>query len=593
MGWWRLESRSTAERTPANHNARRATQMIGRKTLAKTMEVRKSGVSRFNPPVKKGANTPFSAFEQGSVGDVRINQTQMSAIHHLYNTSPSIQAARSVLVGQLLSSGIALTRSGKAVKLTPTFEKHLEQCWMPFARSVIDHVLMYGFVVVSIEEEDSEPFAEFRKAKRQRGGGGGSSSSSGPASGVAREQNKIGDPQTKTAADAANVVSRAPAPPATPASPAVKNLIPIVPVLGSYEIALTPSGRAGYKRTARVFTTAPARAYTEDIYAAIFFRNEPDHNGSVVSSVGAAFEFASFVGALRDLALSAEVVRATPTLVTQSQPRSNISGPNGIDQTSLFFDSESRAIQQQSQDAEAGERTSQLALTARLAAELNRLRTTNVNPSTGQAQSQTPNLPPEIPPRLFALPDKQQLVPGALQPQARTDLESLVRLANDHIAAAMGVPASVVFEGAPKHAQNACLCCIRMTVCSPPTNRQIFIEFNEPTSASQHNRFFSRDHRQQRAHYDVHCRLRRGRHRGRRRRGTKPAGVPSHFDFGAARPVHFESRGLRNRDSGGAALARMHGGGDLGRARAASRTGKGDSGYEEDRGKDCQGGIGA
>lgn len=452
------------------------------------MEVRKSGVSRFNPPVKKGSNTPFSAFEQGSVGDVRINQTQMSAIHHLYHTSPSIQAARSILVGQLLSSGLSLTRNGKAVKLTPTFEKHLEQCWMPFARSVIDHVLMYGFVVVSIEEEESEPFAEFRKAKRQRGGGGGSSSSSGPASGVAREQNKIGDPQTKTAADAANVVSRAPAPPATPASPAVKNLIPIVPVLGSYEVALTPSGRAGYKRTARVFTTAPARAYTEDPYAAIFFRNEPDHNGSVVSSVGAAFEFASFVGALRELALSAEVVRATPTLVTQSQPRSNMPGQNGIDQTSLFFDSESRAIQQQSQDAEAGERTAQLALTARLAAELNRLRTTNMDPNTGQPQNQTPNLPPEIPPRLFALPDKQQLVPGALQPQARSDLESLVRLANDHIAAAMGVPASVVFEGMHSlltlPAQNACLCCIRMTVSSPPTNRQIFFEFNEPTSGA-------------------------------------------------------------------------------------------------------------
>jgi hypothetical protein len=409
------------------------------------MDVRKGGVSRFNPPVKKGSNTPFSAFEQGSVGDVRINQTQMSAIHHLYHTSPSIQAARSVLVGQLLSSGVSLTRNGKAVKLTPTFERHLEQCWFPFARSVIDHILMYGFVVVSIEEEDSEPFAEFRKAKRQRSGA--ASSSSEPASGVAREQNKIGDPQTKTAAEAANVVSKAPAPPATPASPAVKNLIPIVPVLGSYEIALTPSGRAGYKRTARVFTTAPARAYTEDQYAAIFFRNEPDHNGSVVSSVGAAFEFASFVGALRELALSAEVVRATPTLVTQSQPRSNLPGQNGVDQTSLFFDSESRAIQQQSQDAEAGERTSQLALTARLAAELNRLRTTNIDPHTGQAQNQTPNLPPEIPPRLFALPDKQQLVPGALQPQARSDLEGLIRLANDHIAAAMGVPASVVFEG--------------------------------------------------------------------------------------------------------------------------------------------------
>jgi hypothetical protein len=373
----------------------------------------------------------------------------MSAIHHLYHNSPSIQAARAILVGQLLSSGIALTRNGKAVKLTPTFEKHVENYWMPFARSVVDSILMFGFVVVSIEEQEARPFAAFSNKKRQRvDGGKNNDASSALPAGVAQQQNKIGDPQTKSEMEAANVVSRAPAPPSVQTGAGMRNLVPTVPILGSYEIALSPSGRAGYRRTARVFTTAPARAYTEDPYAAIFFRDEPDHNGSIVSSVSAAFEFASFVGALRELALSAEVVRATPTLVTQSQPRSQNASQSGIDQTSLFFDSESRAMQQQSQDAEAGERTAQLALTAKLAAELNRLRTTNADTSIGNGHRPSLSIPPDIPPRLFALPDKQQLVPGALQPQARTDLESLVRLANDHIAAAMGVPASVVFEGA-------------------------------------------------------------------------------------------------------------------------------------------------
>lgn len=404
------------------------------------MNVRKAGVASFQTPSKSPANNPWSAFESGSVGDVRVNQAQMSAIHHLYHASPSIQSARCIIVGQLLSSGLTLTRNGTSIKLTPTFERHLESCWLPFARSVIDQVMMYGFVVVSIEEEEKEPFSEYKKAKRPK--------ASPPSFGdTSTGQNKIGDPQTKTAADAANVVSKAPAPPPATSKSDITNLVPTVPILGSYEIALTPSGRAGYKRTARVFTTAPARAYVEDPYAAIFFRNEPDHNGNIISAVGSAFEFASFVGALRELALSAEVVRATPTLVTQAVPRNNAPGQNGIDQASLFFDSESRAIQQQSQDAEASERTAQLALSTRLAAELNRLRTTNIDPTTGQQQNQQQNLPPEIPPRLFALPDKQQLVPGALQPQARTDLEGLVRLANDHICAAMGVPASVVFEG--------------------------------------------------------------------------------------------------------------------------------------------------
>jgi len=385
----------------------------------------------------------MSAFEQGSAGECRINTKQMAAIQHLYHTSPSIQATRTILMGQLLGSGLQLTRAGKAVKLTPTFSRYLESKWTPFAREVIDHTLMYGMCVVSIEEEDPPPFSKFieesRKvavpsAKRRKAAGG-------PASDAPSGQ--PGDPQTKSASEGAQVVANAPGPPAS-----APNLVPIVPVYGTYEVAMTPSGRAAYSRRARVFTTSPAHAYTEDPYAAVFFRNDPDVDGNLVSPVASAFEFASFVNALRELALSAEVVRATPTLVTQSAPRTNNSTSGGVDTASLFFDSEARAVNQQQSDAEASERTQQLGLTVRLAAELNRLRTHVQDPgssSTGVAAPST--LPPEVPPRLFALPDKQQLVPNALQPQARTDLEQLMRLANDHIAAAMGVPASVVFEG--------------------------------------------------------------------------------------------------------------------------------------------------
>ena len=259
----------------------------------------------------------------------------------------------------------------------------------------------------------------------------------------ARAAPTSGDPQTKLDREAAEVVSKAPAP-----VPNTTNLVPVVPVLGSYEVALTPSGRAGYKRTARVFTTAPAHAYTQDEYAAIFFRNMPDQHGNIVSPVASAFEFVSFVNSLRELALSAEVVRATPTLVTQSAPRGNVGNQaGGVDPSNLFFDSESRAIQQQSSDQEASERTNQLALATRLAAELNRVRTT-IDPLAGSSAPPPPNLPPEIPPRLFALPEKQVLVPNALQPNARTDLEALLRMANESIACALGVPASVIFEGA-------------------------------------------------------------------------------------------------------------------------------------------------
>ena len=56
-------------------------------------------------------------------------------------------------------------------------------------------------------------------------------------------------------------------------------------------------------------------------------------------------------------------------------------------------------------------------------------------------------VPPPLPPNLFACPDRQQVVPGVRPPEARSDLVDLMRVVNDHIAAAMGVPASVIFEG--------------------------------------------------------------------------------------------------------------------------------------------------
>ena len=420
------------------------------------MDVHRAGKRALHSARSSAKSTPMSAFEQGSAGECRLNTKQMAAIQHMYHTSPSIQAARTILMGQLLGSGIQLTRDGKAVKLTATFQKHVEAQWIPFAREVIDHTLMYGMCVVSIEEQDEEPFAKFIKdSRRSQEASKQSAKRRKPSGGVASDapRGQPGDPQTKTASDGAAVVANAPGPAASG-----PNIVPVVPVFGTYEVALTPSGRAAYKRRARVFTTSPAHAYTEDPYAAVFFRNDPDVDGNVISPVASAFEFASFVNALRELALSAEVVRATPTLVTQSTPRVGTVGAGGVDTASLFFDQEARAVNQQQSDAEASERTQQLSLTVRLAAELNRLRTTNPNLTTGStgAGPSTSSLPPEVPPRLFALPDKQQLVPNALQPQARTDLEALMRLANDHIACSMGVPASVIFEGvyAPAPPQN-------------------------------------------------------------------------------------------------------------------------------------------
>jgi len=375
-------------------------------------------------------------------------------------------------VGQLLGSGLSLTRNGQAVKLKPAFSAHLEKAWLPFASQVVDHALMYGFVPVSIEEEAAQSFAAFRELAKKRRPPTAAPDGSSARTLEANEapSGQPGDPQNATGGG--EVVSKAPAPPPQATSSAT-NLVPRVPLLGTYEIALTPAGRGGYTRRTRVFTTAPAHAYTEDPYVEVFMRSEPDSAGNVVSPLAAAFESVSFVGALKELALTAETIRATPTLVTQSVTRTGAGTGNSsaLDAASLFFDAESRAVHQASQEEETSERTNQLGLTVRLAAELNRLRTSNAATTGGGAPIAQAGLPPEIPPRLFALPEKQQLVPGALQPSARgvrimrsnltflhniphprlvcvfvKDLESLMRMANDSVAAALGVPASVIFE---------------------------------------------------------------------------------------------------------------------------------------------------
>ena len=50
-------------------------------------------------------------------GEVKISTDKMVAINQLYMGNPSLQAARAILQGQLLSSGIRLMRKGEDVEL--------------------------------------------------------------------------------------------------------------------------------------------------------------------------------------------------------------------------------------------------------------------------------------------------------------------------------------------------------------------------------------------------------------------------------------------------------------------------------------------
>lgn len=353
------------------------------------MDLRKSGAPRSGATLL----SPHGPFAE--LGETQISDDQIAALRALYYQNPSMMAARSILVGQLLSSGIVVRRKGEDVVLTEGFAKHLEGVWIPFVRQCFDDLMVQGYVTVSIENEAPGPFSGLQKRKRK-----------------------------------SNVV----------------NLVPCVTEPGTCQVSFVRGGRNGYQRVYTAKSLAPGVSYGIDDQIGIFVRSHPDSLGNITSPVATCFNSASFVAALTELALQAEVVRARTLLVTQVPPRGDRGGSAPIDAANLFYDSESRALQSSDAAGEAEEQAASLSLLTKLCARLNQLQTHNQQQHSG-APAPAAHVPPEVPPRLFTLPEKQVLAPTPQQPQSRTDLEALLRQSNDSVCAAFGVPASVIFEG--------------------------------------------------------------------------------------------------------------------------------------------------
>jgi|AOAMet_66_BLW_10_1038536.scaffolds.fasta_scaffold01065_4 hypothetical protein len=339
---------------------------------------------------------PLNAIDAGSPGEIRISSDTMIAISHLYNSSPSIQAARAILLGQLLGSGVVVRRQGRDVNLKPVFARHLEDVWVPFARQVIDHFLMFGFVLVSLEKESPPPFANFVKGKQLA-----STSNMAP-------RGKQG--ATKEAPTPSEVRAKA-APPITDDARLDRrindtkvagggNLVPTVPDLGQYEVSFVHVGESNYQREYRVFSTNSDSVYRQDFSSELFFKSQPDAAGNICSPVSTVFQSASFISSLEELALQAEVVRARQLLVTQPAMRNQ--GSQNLDPSNLFFDSESRAVQASSASDEDTAQAQNLATTAKLMQMINRMQTTDqAGRERPAASGGVTHVPPPMPPQLF------------------------------------------------------------------------------------------------------------------------------------------------------------------------------------------------
>lgn len=373
-------------------------------------------------PKSSSSKTPFQVgphiglSSNGHPGEFRLNGNQMEAIESLYNSTPAIAAARSVLHGQLLSGGIVLRRNGTDVKLRPEFERYLSTKWLSFAADSLDSLLKWGLVAVAYDED--------LDLKRRR---------------------KASE----------NV------------------LCPIVPPRECIDIAYIAGGLAGYSREYIVYNLAPSFGNKRDENARVFIRESPDAAGNILSPMSKCFELASFVTALTELALTSEITLARPRVWTQARQER---GNSGNDAGNLFFDQESREVQNDL-DVEGNRHAAQaLNMQSQLARIINNLQTRgNEGPNhvkgsmTGNsvASGKHSHIPPEVPPAIFSLPRDQEVASTAGQmPQARGDLESLQRLAVELYGASFGVPADLLFNGRFASKNTSQLALLNSTVTS-------------------------------------------------------------------------------------------------------------------------------
>lgn len=352
----------------------------------------------------------------GGSAEHRLNLSQVYALEHMFQGNPAVQAARTVLSGQLLSGGISLRKNGNDVELQPAFRDHLNEVWLPFAQDVIDCFLKWGMVVISYEEHEDDLRRASLLSKRRK--------VDGPVS------------KGKAASRAAKAVQQ------TPTEPPV--VVPMVPMLGSYEIAYRMGGRAGYKREYMVYSTNPTTGTRVDEDARVVVKQHPDNVGNVNSPLASVFELGSFVAAIMDLAVVAESSRARPRMVTQMRKKD----ASALDPGNLFFDSESRAVQAGADADESAGQARALQLQQQMCDMINRLQTKHHGPdhdmhSFGGAggskiTGKMPYAPPEVAPTLFTLPKEQELAPNLSNPESRGDLEALTRLSIEQFSAAFG-----------------------------------------------------------------------------------------------------------------------------------------------------------
>lgn len=340
--------------------------------------------------------------------ETKVDMSQCLELVRLYHSKPALVSAKMVLHAQLLSGGLVLRRNGKPVELQPSFQRHVDRCWLPFARAVIDSIMSLGYCVVSYEV-DNVSYNRIRLPNMHT------------------EKRSDHDVREKSSGSVKNGQSN--------------TVIPNVATLGSYQLAFDESGENGYARTYHVYSKSAGYSAVRDENVRIFVRDAPDSMGNVNSTISSTASLNRFTDSMVDLALKCEIGRVAPAVVTQERRQGG--GAGASNPRDMFFDSESRGIHADAVRTEDEESAMALRLQM-LFCKSNNART-SFDPLKGTSTDRDTGGGSVIDPPMLTLPKSQELASYPL-PQARTDLGDLLRFTQDQMCTAMGVPSALLFE---------------------------------------------------------------------------------------------------------------------------------------------------
>tara|TARA_R110002050_G_scaffold108088_8_gene218743 strand:+ start:11312 stop:12871 length:1560 start_codon:yes stop_codon:yes gene_type:complete len=342
--------------------------------------------------------------------DGKISNDRHQELHHAATTNPSLVAAISVLTNLVLSGGLVVRRDDVEVELKPAFRRFIEARWLPFSRDVLVSFLVLGGVVVVIDD----------------------------------------DPESMNDVQSGRL-----------SAPRQPLQIPMVPRVGEVEIVATRGGRTGLVRSFYALNhlgRVESRALVVE-GSKVFFMNTPDAAYNVVSPVAAVLDDVQFVAVQKKCASVASLSTCKPLVLSQSE-RSNTHA--GLDPQSLFFDSESRAVQQSDDISEDTGRVHALNMVNMLIQQLNKAQSSNAQSGFVESAVQGGSAYetnarkglamagddlPDVGTKTFALPSKHVGASNCLQQaSARGDLAALDERVTRAVASGLGLPFSLLSE---------------------------------------------------------------------------------------------------------------------------------------------------